>query len=77
VINKAMWRGDHRKGSEVKWSVLWSKLWLNEGKASWYYVFHYYYCLMYSMLIFININLYNCSWEIYIIVVVIICIHSV
>jgi hypothetical protein len=72
VINKAKWRGDHRKGSEVKWS----KLWLNKGKASWHYVFHCCYCLVYSMLSFINVNLYNCSCEIYIIVVVIICIRS-
>jgi hypothetical protein len=62
----------------VKRSEVWgSKLWLNEGKASWHYVFHYCFCLVYSMLIFININLYNCCCEIYITVVVIICIHSV
>jgi hypothetical protein len=37
------------------------------------------YCfwLVYSMLLFISINLYNCSCEIYVILVVIICIHSV
>jgi hypothetical protein len=36
---------------------------LNERKASWHYVFHYCYCLMYNMLIFININLYNCNCD--------------
>jgi hypothetical protein len=27
----------------------------------WHYLFHYCYCLVYSMVIFININLFNCS----------------
>jgi hypothetical protein len=61
VINKAKLRGGSAKWSEVKWSeVKWSEMWLNEGKDSWQYVFHDCYCLVYSVLIFIDTTLYNC-----------------
>jgi hypothetical protein len=52
--------------SEVKWSlseVKWSKLWLKLGKASWHYIFHDCYCLVYSMFIFIDATLYNGSCD--------------
>jgi hypothetical protein len=40
-----------------------SEVWLNEGKVSRQYVFHDCLRLVYSMLIFINTTLYNCSCE--------------
>jgi hypothetical protein len=62
VKGSKLWRGCEGYVSVVKW---------NEGKVmmkhecirSWHYVFHYCYCLVYSVLIFINISLYNCSYN--------------
>jgi hypothetical protein len=66
VINRAKWRyeGNHKKCSEVKWSeVKWSEVEV-KGRSWWNvsasvrditYVFHYCYCLVYSMLIFLLI----------------------
>jgi hypothetical protein len=71
VKGSKLWRGCEGNVSVVKW---------NEGKvmvkyeriSSWHYVFHYCYCLVYNMLIFININLYNCSCN-FIYIVFIVC----
>jgi hypothetical protein len=54
------------EGGIIEKAVKWREWWLNEGKASWHYVVHHCYCLVYSRLIFINTNLYNCSFDCYI-----------
>jgi hypothetical protein len=44
--------------------------------SSRHYVFHYYYCLVYSMLTFININLSNCSCNCIVVVVSVFSLYS-
>jgi hypothetical protein len=62
VTGNKLWWGCEGCVSVVKW---------NEGKvlvkceciSSWHYAFHYCYCLVYSMLILLNINLFDCGWN--------------
>jgi hypothetical protein len=87
MFSLVWWEG---KGSKLWWGW-WgcegcvSIVKLNEGKvmvkcgciSSWHYVFHYCYCLVYSILTFININIFNCSCNCIFIVFIVCCVSFI